>query len=270
MQGEVAATCTGVVKIYETATGEVHALKGIDATFWDKSVTAVVGPSGSGKSSLLRIMAGLDRPTAGSVMIGDTELARMSPAGLRRIRRRLVGYVFQRPSDNLIPYLTVREHLEAAARLRGLAAANTEALLDRLGIGHRADHYPHQISGGEQQRTAFAQAVIGAPTLVVADEPTAELDSHSANALLEIVSGLAWEGFSSFVIATHDPTVVADADRTLSLRHGAMEAETHEARALSIIDDAGRIQLPPEALRLFPGRRALITQEDDEVRITPP
>jgi putative ABC transport system ATP-binding protein len=105
---------------------------------------------------------------------------------------------------------------------------------------------------------------------VVADEPTAELDSHSANALLEIVAGLAWEGFSSFVIATHDPTVVADADRTLSLRHGAMEAETHEARALSIIDDAGRIQLPPEALRLFPGRRALITQEDDEVRITPP
>src|SRR5207247_1754397 len=114
-----AAACAGVVKIYWTATGEVTALKGIDAEFPRGAVTAMVGPSGSGKSSLLRIMAGLDRATAGSVRVAGTELSGLRPGRLRRIRRRLIGYVFQRPADNLIPYLTVTEHLAMAARLRG-------------------------------------------------------------------------------------------------------------------------------------------------------
>jgi putative ABC transport system ATP-binding protein len=264
-----AASCRGLVKIYWTATGEVHALKGIDAEFPAGALTAVVGPSGSGKSSLLRILAGLDHATAGTFRVGDVNIAGLGPRQLRRIRRRLVGYVFQRPSDNLVSYLTVRQHLKVAARLRGRGGdRSAEELLRTLGIDHRRDHLPHQLSGGEQQRVAFAQAVVGSPGVVVADEPTAELDSHTAAELLATVRTLADRG-ASFVLSTHDPQVVAMADRTLHLRHGALEAESTERRTLSVIDEAGRIQLPPKALELFRDRRAVIEIADGEVRISP-
>ena len=270
MQPERAGICTGVVKIYWTATSEVHALKGVDATFPAGRVTAVVGPSGSGKSSLLRILAGMDRPTAGSVLIGGKETSGMSQRDLHALRRHMVGYVFQRPSDNLIPYLTVRQQLEHAARLRGgQSGARLEEILERLGLTHRIDHKPNQLSGGEQQRAAFAQAVIGDPVLIVADEPTAELDLASSQALLGTVEELARDGIA-VVMSTHDPEVVKRADKTLMLRHGAVEAELQQERSLSVIDAAGRIQLPPEALRMFPDHRAVLEFDADGVRITPP
>jgi putative ABC transport system ATP-binding protein len=270
MPTEVAATCTGLVKIYWTATGEVHALKGIDATFPLGAVTAVVGPSGSGKSSLLRIVAGLDRPTAGSVSVGNVDLGSLKGRRLRKNRRALVGYVFQRPSDNLISYLTVRQHLELASRLRGgVDRLTIHETLDRLGIAKRSSHLPQQLSGGEQQRVAFAQALVGAPPLVIADEPTAELDSESSAALLSTVASFVESGIS-FVFSTHDAVLTASAGRVLYLRHGAFEAQSDDAGLLSVIDDAGRIQLPPHALRMFPDRRAVVGVSDDEVRITPP
>lgn len=266
----VAASALGVVKIYWTPTGEVHALKGIDVLFSAGQVTALVGPSGSGKSSLMRIMCGLDRPTAGTVVVGDTDVSSLKGARLHRFRRDNVGYVFQRPSDNLISFLTAREHLEHSARIRGLGETNeVDELLNQLGIANRDHHRPHQLSGGEQQRLAFAQAVIGGPVLVVADEPTAELDSASSHTLLETVRNLAHRGIG-VVVSTHDPAVVEVADRTIYLRHGAVEAETKEKRNLSVIDAAGRIQLPPELLKLFPDRRAVMTEEGGEVRLTPP
>lgn len=266
----VAASCVGLVKIYWTASGEVHALKGIDAVFPRGSVNAVVGPSGSGKSSLLRILAGLDTPTAGSVQIADRSLGGLNARALRRIRRRLTGFVFQRPTDNLIPYLTVKQHMDQARRLRsGKEGPDAGELLERLGLSGRADHKPAQLSGGEQQRVAFAQAVVGGPSVVVADEPTSELDSRSAGALLETVHSLIDLGVS-FVISTHDPEVVRTADRTLHLRHGALEAESHEMRTLSVIDASGRVQLPPDALEMFPTRRAVVELGEGEVRITPP
>jgi putative ABC transport system ATP-binding protein len=265
-----AASCTGVVKIYWTATGEVHALKGIDASFASGAITAVVGPSGSGKSSLLRILACIDRPTAGRVRVGDADVAGLGPGKLRRLRKRLVGYMFQRPADNLVFYLTAIEHLETASRLRGaVAAGEVEDLLDALGLGPRAKHRPHQLSGGEQQRLALASAVIGSPALVLADEPTAELDSESARHLMDKLVEQRERGLS-FVVATHDPIVMRGADVIVHLRHGAMEAETTEDRLLSVIDAFGRIQLPAAALRMFPDRRAVVHLEDGEVRITPP
>lgn len=263
-----AVTCSGVVKIYRTATGEVHALKGIDGRFAAGTVNAVVGPSGSGKSSLLRILAALDRPTAGAVRIGGTEITALGRGSLRRVRRAMVGYVFQRPAHNLIAYLTVDQHMELAARMRGRGGADAVELLELLGLGHRRGHRPEQLSGGEQQRLAFAQAVIGDPPIVVADEPTAELDSVTGERLLEAVGALTARG-TCFVVSTHDPRVVETAERTLHLRHGALEAETQERR-LSVIDEAGRIQLPPQALALFADRRAVIAVEDDHVRIEPP
>lgn len=266
----MAASALGVVKIYWTATGEVHALKGVDALFSAGQVTALVGPSGSGKSSLMRILCGLDRPTAGSVMVGDTEVSALKGAKLHRFRRDNVGYVFQRPSDNLISYLTAREHLEHSARLKGLGeTSKVDELLEQLGLANRDHHRPHQLSGGEQQRLAFAQAVIGEPILVVADEPTAEIDSESSHSLLENVLDLAHRGIG-VVVSTHDPAVVEVAERTIYLRHGAVEAETTDARNLSVIDAAGRVQLPPEVLKLFPNRRAVMTVEGGEVKLTPP
>jgi putative ABC transport system ATP-binding protein len=259
-----------VVKIYWSESGEVHALKGIDAAFASGAITAVAGPSGSGKSSLLRILACVDHPTAGQVRVGGREVSGLRAAKLRRLRRSLVSYMFQQPSDNLVPYLTAREHLEMSASLRGGATkGQPDEILETLGLRGRASHRPAQLSGGEQQRLALGAAVVGSPSIVLADEPTAELDSESAHELMEMVAVLRDRG-QSFVIATHDPIAMKVADVTLHLRHGAMEAETLEDRQLSVIDAFGRIQIPPAALRLFPDRRAVIRVEGGEVRIQPP
>ncbi|HYY79343.1 MAG TPA: ABC transporter ATP-binding protein [Actinomycetes bacterium] len=213
-------SCAGLVKEYTTASGTVRALKGIDASFPAGKVTAVVGPSGSGKSSLLRILACVDRPTAGTVRVGGVEVSALRARGRRRVRRDLVGYVFQQPADNLLPYLSARGHLELAAGLRGRERpGEAERLLDRLGLAGRAEHLPGQLSGGEQQRLAFAAAVAGGPALVVADEPTAELDRESGERLMESVLALRDAG-CSLLVASHDPVVTRAADRVLRLHDG--------------------------------------------------
>jgi putative ABC transport system ATP-binding protein len=265
-----AASCTGVVKIYWSGSGEVHALKGIDAEFPSGELTAVVGPSGSGKSSLLRILACQDLPTAGQVRVGGVDVTAFGARQRRAARRTVVGYMFQRPAENLVGYLTAFDHLRLAGLARG-AFDEDEAgeTLETVGLWERRDHLPEQLSGGEQQRLALAAAVIGSPAVVVADEPTAELDSTSGARIVELMETLARRGIG-FVVATHDRMVMEAADGVLSLRHGALAEETRQARVLSVIDDAGRIQLPPELLRHFPGRRAVIRYEDGEVRITPP
>lgn len=263
----IAATCVGVVKVYATPTGEVQALKGVDAIFAAGKVTAVVGPSGSGKSSLLRILVGLSQPTAGAVSVAGQDLGMLTRRALHRLRRTRLGYVFQRPSDNLVTHLTAEDHLVHSARMRG--AEIDLSLLDTLGLGGRRAHRPHELSGGEQQRLAFASAVVGAPDLVVADEPTAELDSRSSAHLLEAARTLA-RGGVALVIATHDRQVVEAADSVIELWHGAIASESHGAGRFSIIDGAGRVQLPDEVLDMFPDRRAVLQVEDGAIRITPP
>ena len=220
MQTEPIAECRDLVRTFTAASGRVDALKGIDVTFQSGGVTAVIGPSGSGKSSLLRILAGLDRPTTGTAIVAGTDIAKSRASQLRRHRAR-VGYLFQRPSDNLVSYLTVREHIHLAARLKGVKSIDIEEVLDSVGLVGRADHYPDQLSGGEQQRTAFAQATVGEPPLVVADEPTAEIDSATAASLLEMVAQLPSRGLT-LVVATHDPEVIAIADHSIRLHHGEL------------------------------------------------
>jgi putative ABC transport system ATP-binding protein len=212
--------CAGLVKEYATATGTVRALKGVDAAFPAGQLTAVVGPSGSGKSSLLRILACVDRPTAGSVSVGGVDVAAIGPRGRRRVRRRLIGYVFQQPGDNLLPYLTTREQLGLAAQLRGAQdGGEVDRLLAAFGLEHRAGHRPERLSGGEQQRLAFAAAVIGGPALVVADEPTAELDTESGERLMQAVLGLRDQG-TSLVVSSHDPVVTGAVDQIVRLHDG--------------------------------------------------
>jgi ABC-type lipoprotein export system ATPase subunit len=219
----VPARCVDLVKTYRTPTGAVHALRGVTLAFAPGKLTAVVGPSGSGKSSLLRVLTGIDRATAGDVWVGPRNVARASARGLRRLRRDVVGYVFQRPSDNFLPNLTIGEHLRLAARDGN--GTNAAELLDRLGIGHRIDHLPDELSGGEQQRAAFAQAVVAGSKVVVADEPTAELDSDSSRRVMDGVRALVESGVT-FVVATHDGSVRRLADDVIELDHGRVRG-TH-------------------------------------------
>ena len=216
----VALRCEDLVKTYRTSSGEVRALKGLTAEAPASALLAVVGPSGSGKSSLLRLIAGLDRPTSGTLTVEGVGVHEASARALRRFRRRTVGYLFQRPSDNFLPHLTVGEHLRLA---RGLAHRTRwidgEALLFTLGIEERIDHLPSELSGGEQQRAAIAQVLMGGATIVVADEPTAELDSTSARSVMDTIVALARTGVT-FVVATHDRSVMLRADVVLELDHG--------------------------------------------------
>ncbi len=210
-------TCRALSKTYVTASGGIEALHSVDASFSVGEITAVVGASGSGKSTLMRAIAGLDRPTSGDVLVGGHDIGTGSPAELRHHRRERVTYVSQKAADNFIPHLTVREHAEASPE-------EAARLLAAFGLGHRLDSTPIELSGGEQARAAFALAIARGTPLVVADEPTAELDRDSAGQLLEAIRSHAGAGVA-FVVATHDPDVVAMADRVLRLDRGRVIEE---------------------------------------------
>ena len=234
MPNDVLVECRDLVKTYSQASGQVRALKGIDCRFKQGTLTAIVGPSGSGKSSLLRVIGAMDRPTGGEIEIAGHRVDSASSGALRHLRRETVGYVFQRPSDNFVSYLTVAEHMQVAERRAKETRLDSLTLLGDLGIGHRLDWLPYELSGGEQQRAAFAQILVGGPRMIVADEPTAELDSVSARAVLEVVRQLVNDGVT-FVIATHDPTVMSVADETIELDHGLLK---HQA---PVTGPAGRM-----------------------------
>ena len=218
-----AAVCHGVHKTYRTATESVPALVDVTLAIPRAQVTVVVGPSGSGKSSLLRLLACIDRPDSGEVLIAGQRVDRLGARARRRLRQRQVAYLFQRPGENLLPYLDARAQIRLAGRLRGTAVTDTDALalLDRLGLAQRADHHPAQLSGGEQQRLAVACGVVGSPALVVADEPTAELDTTAAVRVVAAMEDLAGAG-AGFVISSHDPRVMAIADGFVRLDHGRL------------------------------------------------
>ena len=232
-------------------------------------ISAVVGPSGSGKSSLLRILALVDRPTAGRVRIHGQDVEAAPERRLHELRRRHIGVVLQRPTHNLFPQLSVAEQLEQAARRRGAPLDQIDDALLAVGLGPLRRNRPAQLSGGEQQRLAVAVATIGAPALLLADEPTAELDADHAAVVIELLRRAADHG-CGVVVNTHDPTVAAAADRVLELHHGTLHSERDgEAPSLAVIDEIGRLQLPSELLELFPDRRARLEQTADGVLLRP-
>jgi putative ABC transport system ATP-binding protein len=203
------AVVEAVAKSYETESGIVAALDAVDAVVPAGATTALVGVSGSGKSTLLRLLAGLELPSAGRVLVDGSEPARLDRRALLRFRRERVAFVSQRAADNLFPHLTVAEHVPGAPR----------ELFEGLGVAHRLDARPDQLSGGELARAAFAVALARDVPFVVIDEPTAELDRASAETLLAAISAAAERG-TTFVVATHDPNVLAIADHTVELERG--------------------------------------------------
>jgi putative ABC transport system ATP-binding protein len=185
---------------------------------------AITGPSGSGKSTLLGLLAGLDTPTSGSIAVDGVDLAGLDEDGLARFRRDRVGFVFQ--SYHLIPTLTAVENVAVPLELAGVADARRRAstLLEEVGLGARGHHYPVQLSGGEQQRVALARAVSRTPALLLADEPTGNLDSSTGAAIIALLLALNRERGSTLVLVTHDPALAGQADRQIALRDGRVVA----------------------------------------------
>jgi ABC-type lipoprotein export system ATPase subunit len=267
----VAVSCRAVVRVYGSATEETQALRGIDLALHRHELTVVTGPSGSGKSSLLGLVAARDEPSAGWVEVLGHDLGTTPRRVLRDLRRREVALVPQRTSAGLFPGLDVLAHLSQVARWRGARVDGHEldGLVERLGLGDCARRTPETLSGGEQQRVTVAMAAVGAPPVVVADEPTAELDSDHAQGVLDLLADLAARG-SAVVVSSHDERVVRRAGRVVHLRHGVLAEEHRAGGAVAMIDSSGRVQLPPEALAAFPDQRAVVRVDDDGVHLSRP
>jgi ABC-type lipoprotein export system ATPase subunit len=212
--------CRDIRRAYQTDGDLVWALWDVDIDASPGEITVLAGPSGSGKSTLLRVMAGIDRPDQGSVEIAGSNIVEMSAGQRRKFRKKHIGFVFQDPAANLLGYMTVVDHLKLAARTRHTSVDLT--LLDHLEIPELADELPSHLSAGQQQRVALAAAVTGNPDVVLADEPTAELDTQSAGLAVEALTRLRDLG-TTLVVTSHDPEVVDVADRVIRIEHGSVK-----------------------------------------------
>jgi putative ABC transport system ATP-binding protein len=217
----------GLEKIYDQSKVPVAALNGIDVSVEKGDFLAIVGPSGSGKTTLLNVIGGLDYPTKGSVLIDGIDISAMNEDDLIEFRLNHIGFVFQ--SYNLIPVLTAKENVEFIMMLQNVARQErerrAEEILKSVGLADRVDSKPSELSGGQQQRVAVARALASRPSFVLADEPTANLDSASAESLLDIMERLNNEQSMTFLFSTHDPRVMKRAHRILTLEDGRIKSD---------------------------------------------
>jgi ABC-type lipoprotein export system ATPase subunit len=279
--------CDRLVRIYAAAGIEVQALQGLDLLVEEGEIVALVGASGSGKSTLMNILAGLDTPTAGSVRVDGNDLAAMGARQRLAYRRRVVGFIWQQTSRNLLPYLTAQQNVELPMRLAGGGGRDrhdrSAQLLDLLGLGDCLHRRPDQLSGGEQQRAAIAVALVNQPKVLLADEPTGELDTATAAGVFAALQKANVELGVTVLIVTHDPAVSAVVRRTVAIRDGRTSAETHRhattgddgqvvrhAVEYAVLDRAGRLQLPKEMTEPL-GLRDLVRleAEPDHIGVWP-
>ncbi len=215
---------SGLVRDYPVGDSVVHALRGIDLAVERGMLVVVQGRSGSGKTTLLNILGGLDRPTRGSVLLDGEELTRLPESTLVRLRRTRIAFIFQ--SFGLIPILSAAENIEVPMRLVGRdpreRAERARLLLDLVGIADRARHRPHELSGGQQQRVAIARALANSPELLLADEPTGQLDSQTGRGIMRLMRDLVDAHRVTALVASHDPIVLEAADRILQLSDGTI------------------------------------------------
>ena len=220
----------GLTKTYHMGTTEVHALRGIDLGIHAGEFVVLLGPSGSGKSTLLNILGGLDTPTSGEVRFLDHELSNADEAELTRYRREHVGFVFQ--FYNLIPSLTARENVALVTDISERPMAPEEALA-WVGLAERLDHFPSQLSGGEQQRVAIARAVVKRPDVLLCDEPTGALDYETGKLVLEVIARINADLGTTAMVITHNAAIAGMADRVLKLGNGRIVGETRPERKLT-------------------------------------
>ena len=217
---------TNVSMVLTAAGRSVTILDRISLLIPPKQTVAIVGPSGSGKSTLLGLMAGLDRPTAGSIQLDGTEVTTLSEQGMARFRRKTIGYIFQ--SFHLIPTLTALENVAVPLELNGERQADKRAseILAAVGLAERIGHYPIQLSGGEQQRVAVARAFACRPPILLADEPTGNLDSATGTHVIDLLMTLHRDYATTLVLVTHDTTLAASMQRTVAMRDGHLESDS--------------------------------------------
>ena len=218
---------TNVAKDYLDGKTVVRALRGVDFTAHEGEFAAIAGPSGSGKTTMLNLIGGLDAPTAGTVRVGDRDISAMSSRALSDMRREEIGFIFQ--AYNLVPVLTALENVEFIMMLQGVAPGDrrrkAEEILERVGLSDEMNRRPSALSGGQQQRVAVARAIVSRPRVVLADEPTANLDSETGAGLLALMRRLNEEDAITFLFSTHDPMVMDYARRLVKLRDGRIESD---------------------------------------------
>jgi putative ABC transport system ATP-binding protein len=291
--------CDNLVKIYKVDELETVALQGLDLVVGPGELLGVVGPSGSGKSTLMNILGGLDRPSAGRVWVDGEDLLKMSNTALNHYRRSRVGFIWQQSSRNLIPYLSAQENVELPMTLTGTPDSEKRQraaeLLEAVGLAERRHHRMEQLSGGEQQRVAIAVALSNSPKLLLADEPTGEVDSTTALTIYEAFQYLNQQFGLTTLIVSHDPGIARHVHRVVAIRDGKTATETVRQSALSgaldveitaeddvqesqddvfeelvVLDSAGRLQVPKEYLDYLNIQgRARVELTDDGVLIRP-
>ncbi|WP_443065181.1 ABC transporter ATP-binding protein [Streptomyces sp. NBC_00536] len=285
-----AIVCDRLVRVFSADGIEVQALQGLELTVAQGDLVALVGASGSGKSTLLNILAGQDRPTAGTARVAGYDLLEMSSRDRLRYRREAVGFVWQQTARNLLPFLTTTQNIALPMQLtgggRGAAkrhAARTAELIDALDLGPLAGRRPAELSGGQQQRVAVAVAMAGAPKVLLADEPTGELDSETGAAVFEAFRTVNRELGATVVVVTHDPMVAGEVRRTVAIRDGRTSSEVlrrtvtdeHGAESVSereyvMLDRSGRVQLPRTFLEaLGMEHRVAVDLGSDHIELRP-
>ena len=291
--------CENLVKIYKFEEIEVVALQGLDLTVDKSEMISIIGPSGSGKSSLLNVLGGLDSPTAGQATVGEHDLIRMNDEARREYRRLTVGFVWQNVSRNLVPYLTALENVEMPMILSGTYRRKRAVeLLSIVGLSNRMHHPPSRMSGGEQQRVAIAIALANEPSVILADEPTGSVDTSTRDQILEVFDTVRASLEVTVIIVTHDRDIAKAVDRYVEIRDGKTSREavrrsdallssvaigqygssvsaeqdeevTHEVYTL--LDSAGRLQIPRELLSSRGiSDRVKLTEDGDRIVILPP
>jgi ABC-type lipoprotein export system ATPase subunit len=289
--------CENMVKIYKTSDLEVVALQGLDLKVDTGELMAIVGNSGSGKSTLLNMLGGLDRPSAGRLLIDGRDMLQFTDSQLTHYKRSTVGFVWQNKARNLIPYLTARENVEIPMLLKGRKRKQRALeLLEAVGLHHRRNNTLDKLSGGEQQRVAIAIALANEPKLLLADEPTGSVDTRTAATVMELFNRLNREMGLTVVIVTHDLQVARQVNRVIAIRDGrtssemirkrsyseelaelereastAGEEETHDEFA--VMDRVGRIQLPApfiDALGLQSAGKVKLQLKEEHIVLTPP
>ena len=284
--GSAYIECSGLFKIYKAADLEVVALRGLELTVKKSEIIAIVGASGSGKSTLLNILAGYDAPSAGTIRVGDYDLLQMTNKEVVQYRRHEVGFIWQETSRNLFPYLTTLENVELPMVIAGSPEPErkkrAQELLDIVGLGDRSNHKPSELSGGEQQRVAIAVGLSNKPPLLLADEPTGELDDQTGKEVLELLNKVTQDLGTTILIVTHDPAIATSVQRAIAIRDGKtstettrdisyerkLNGETTNTEEFLLIDTAGSVQIPRDVLnKLNIERKVRVDIKDGKVTL---